>query len=116
MFFFLIFLDLKIIFLGKLQPVQVVEYTERSQDKHESRHVQLVREYGFHPRSKVQVVDGALLPRKFEPFPEEMYGRPLEEIDHCIYEEVSKQKENAATLFFYFSSPIDFWVFFPSQC
>lgn len=76
---------------GKPQQVQVVEYTEKSQDKHECRHVQLVREYGFHPRSKVQVVDGALLPRKFEPFPEEMYGRPLEEIDTFIYEEVSKQ-------------------------
>lgn len=76
---------------GKPQQVQVVEYTEKSQDKHETRHVQLVREYGFHPRSKVQVVDGALLPRKFEPFPEEMYGRPLEEIDTFIYEEVSKQ-------------------------
>jgi hypothetical protein len=70
--------------------VQVVEYTEKSQDKNESRHVQLVREYGFHPRSKVQVEDGSVLPRKFEPFPEDMYGRPLEEIDHFIYEEVSK--------------------------
>jgi hypothetical protein len=81
------------LFAGKAaNQVQVVEYTERSQDKHESRHVQLVREYGFHPRSKVQVEDGSLLPRKFEPFPEEMYGRPLEEIDHCIYEEVSTQK------------------------
>ncbi|CRK95854.1 CLUMA_CG009301, isoform A [Clunio marinus] len=69
------------------QYVKVVEYTEKSQDKHESRHVQLVREYGFHPRSKVQVVDGSVLPRKFEPFPEHMYGRPLEEIDTFIYEE-----------------------------
>lgn len=77
---------------GKPQQVQVVEYTEKSQDKHECRHVQLVREYGFHPRSKVQVVDGALLPRKFEPFPDEMYGRPLEEIDTFIYEEVSEHK------------------------
>ncbi|KFB48597.1 hypothetical protein ZHAS_00016584 [Anopheles sinensis] len=68
---------------------QVVAYTEKSQDKHESRHIQLVREYGFHPRSKVQVEDGALLPRKFEPFPDDMYGRPLEEIDNFIYEEVS---------------------------
>ncbi|XP_065086680.1 sodium channel protein 60E-like [Ochlerotatus camptorhynchus] len=67
---------------------QVVAYTEKSQDKHESRHIQLVREYGFHPRSKVQVEDGAVLPRKFEPFPNDMYGRPLEEIDNFIYEEV----------------------------
>lgn len=71
------------------QRVPVVEYTEKSQEKQESRHVQLVREYGFHPRSKVQVVDGSLLPRKFEPFPSNMYGRPLEEIDQFIYEEVS---------------------------
>lgn len=67
----------------------VVAYTEKSQDKHESRHIQLVREYGFHPRSKVQVEDGAVLPRKFEPFPDNMYGRPVEEIDTFIYEEVS---------------------------
>lgn len=76
---------------GKLETIPVVEYTEKSQEKQESRHVQLVREYGFHPRSKVQVVDGSLLPRKFEPFPSHMYGKPLEEIDQFIYEEVSKQ-------------------------
>lgn len=51
--------------------------------------MQLVREYGFHPRTKATVEDGALLPRKFEPFPQNMYGRPLEEIDSFIYEEVS---------------------------
>lgn len=87
------------LFTGKPpQQVQVVEYTEKSQDKHECRHVQLVREYGFHPRSKVQVVDGALLPRKFEPFPQNMYGRPLEEIDNFIYEEVSKHSSKASFL------------------
>lgn len=69
----------------------MVAYTEKSQDKHESRHIQLVREYGFHPRSKVSVEDGAVLPRKFEPFPENMYGKPLEEIDSFIYEEVSDE-------------------------
>lgn len=68
---------------------QVVEYTQRSQEKHESRHIQLVREYGFHPRTKATVEDGDVLPRKFEPFPENMYGKPLEEIDTFIYEEVS---------------------------
>lgn len=51
----------------------VVAYTEKSQVKHENRHIQLVREYGFHPRNKASVSDGALLPRKFEPFPENMY-------------------------------------------
>lgn len=67
---------------------QVVAYTEKSQVKHENRHIQLVREYGFHPRTKASVTDGSVLPRKFEPFPENMYGRPLEEIDTFIYEEV----------------------------
>ncbi|KAG5676931.1 hypothetical protein PVAND_006733 [Polypedilum vanderplanki] len=74
---------------SEAKQVQVVEYTEKSQEKQESRHVQLVREYGFHPRTKVQVEDGSVLPRKFEPFPREMYGKPLEEIDQFIYEEVS---------------------------
>lgn len=68
---------------------RVVAYTERSQIKHENRHIQLVREYGFHPRTKASVEDGALLPRKYEPFPQNMYGLPLEEIDSFIYEEVS---------------------------
>lgn len=67
---------------------KVVAYTEKSQVKHETRHIQLVREYGFHPRTKASVGDGSLLPKKFEPFPENMYGRPLEEIDTFIYEEV----------------------------
>lgn len=67
---------------------QVVAYTEKSQVKHEHRHIQLVREYGFHPRTKASVSDGSVLPRKFEPFPENMYGQPLEEIDTFIYEEV----------------------------
>ncbi len=50
----------------------------------------MVREYGFHPRTKASVEDGALLPRKYEPFPQNMYGKPLEEIDSFIYEEVSR--------------------------
>lgn len=68
---------------------QVVAYTQKSQIKHENRHIQLVREYGFHPRTKATVEDGDVLPKKFEPFPENMYGKPLEEIDNFIYEEVS---------------------------
>lgn len=48
-----------------------------------------MREYGFHPRNKTTVEDGSVLPRKYEPFPENMYGLPLEEIDTFIYEEVT---------------------------
>lgn len=72
---------------------QVVAYTQKSQIKHENRHIQLVREYGFHPRTKATVEDGDVLPKKFEPFPENMYGRPLEEIDQFIYEEVSEEQK-----------------------
>ncbi|XP_055858616.1 sodium channel protein 60E isoform X2 [Episyrphus balteatus] len=71
----------------KVAKQQVVAYTQKSQIKHENRHIQLVREYGFHPRTKATVEDGDVLPRKFEPFPENMYGKPLEEIDNFIYEE-----------------------------
>lgn len=77
---------------------QVVEYTEKSQEKHETRHIQLVREYGFHPRNKTSIGDGSVLPRKFEPFPEDMYGRPLEEIDTFIYEEVCIHLDNEFSL------------------
>lgn len=86
LFGFRSFFDNLMIILGAYE--QVVEYTEKSQVKHENRHIQLVREYGFHPRTKASVSDGGVLPRKFEPFPENMYGRPLEEIDTFIYEEV----------------------------
>ncbi|XP_037942225.1 sodium channel protein 60E-like [Teleopsis dalmanni] len=72
----------------KVAKHQVVAYTQKSQIKHENRHIQLVREYGFHPRTKATVEDGDVLPKKFEPFPENMYGKPLEEIDSFIYEEI----------------------------
>lgn len=52
---------LRFFFVGARE--QVVAYTEKSQVKHENRHIQLVREYGFHPRTKASVSDGAVLPR-----------------------------------------------------
>ncbi|XP_028166011.1 sodium channel protein 60E-like [Ostrinia furnacalis] len=39
------------------------------------------------PRRRLSVEDGARLPRKYEPFPPKLYGRPLEEIDNFIYDE-----------------------------
>lgn len=54
----------------------------------ENKTVQLVKEYGFQPRRKLSVEDGSVLPGKFEPFPSRLYGRPLEEIDNFIYDEV----------------------------
>ncbi|KAK0081403.1 hypothetical protein PV326_007680 [Microctonus aethiopoides] len=65
----------------------VKPFTRESLDRLENRTVQLVREYGFQPRRKTSVEDGAVLPHKFEPFPSDLYGRPLEEIDNFIYDE-----------------------------
>ncbi|XP_046591889.1 sodium channel protein 60E isoform X2 [Neodiprion lecontei] len=65
----------------------VKPFTKESLDRLENRTVQLVREYGFQPRRKTSVEDGAVLPHKFEPFPADLYGRPLEEIDNFIYDE-----------------------------
>ncbi|KAF7997448.1 hypothetical protein HCN44_006019 [Aphidius gifuensis] len=65
----------------------VKPFTRESLDRLENRTVQLVREYGFQPRRKTSVEDGAILPNKFEPFPSDLYGRPLEEIDNFIYDE-----------------------------
>ncbi|KAG5346938.1 SCN60 protein, partial [Acromyrmex charruanus] len=53
----------------------------------ENKTIQLVREYGFQPKKKMSVEDGAILPNKFEPFPNNLYGRPLKEIDNFIYDE-----------------------------
>lgn len=67
----------------------VTPFTRESARRAGSRGAQLVREFGFMPRRRLSVEDGARLPRKFEPFPPKLYGRPLEEIDNFIYDEVS---------------------------
>ncbi|KAJ8963355.1 hypothetical protein NQ318_018827 [Aromia moschata] len=69
--------------------LQVRPFTRESLEKLERKTLQLVREYGFQPRRKLSVEDGSRLPAKFEPFPSRLYGRPLEEIDNFIYDEVS---------------------------
>lgn len=68
--------------------VQVKPFTKESLERLERKTVQLVREYGFQPRRKLSVEDGSRLPGKYEPFPPTLYGRPLEEIDNFIYDEV----------------------------
>lgn len=67
---------------------QVKPFTKESRDRLENKTIQLVREYGFQPRRKLSVEDGSILPNKYEPFPSKLYGRPLEEIDNFIYDEV----------------------------
>lgn len=68
---------------------QVKPFTKESLERLENKTVQLVRDYGFQPRRKLSVEDGSVLPPKFEPFPTNLYGKPLEEIDNFIYDEVS---------------------------
>lgn len=74
--------------LSKGAKVQVKPFTKESLERLERKTVQLVREYGFQPRRKLSVEDGSRLPAKYEPFPSKLYGRPLEEIDNFIYDEV----------------------------
>ena len=76
----------------KIAKHQVKPFTKDSRDRQGSKHVQLVKEYGFQPKRKNSVEDGGVLPNKFEPFPSNLYGRPLEEIDTFIYDEVSHFK------------------------
>ncbi|GJQ76735.1 hypothetical protein Trydic_g15579 [Trypoxylus dichotomus] len=73
---------------------QVKPFTKESLERLERKTVQLVREYGFQPRRKLSVEDGSRLPAKYEPFPKNLYGRPLEEIDNFIYDEVCVQINN----------------------
>lgn len=86
----------------------VKPFTKESLDRLENKTVQLVREYGFQPKRKMSVEDGAVLPNKFEPFPRELYGKPLEEIDNFIYDEVSSSDFDR--IFFYFP-PSYFHIF-----
>ncbi|XP_060805800.1 sodium channel protein 60E isoform X2 [Amyelois transitella] len=73
---------------GKEEPrAAVTPFTRESARRAGSRGAQLVREFGFMPRRRLSVEDGARLPRKYEPFPPKLYGRPLEEIDNFIYDE-----------------------------
>lgn len=66
-------------------------FTQESLERLETRTSSVIRDYGFLPRRTPIVVDGGRLPTKYEPFPRYMYGRPLEEIDRFIFEEVSRQ-------------------------
>ncbi|KPJ03269.1 Sodium channel protein 60E [Papilio xuthus] len=76
---------------GREEPrALVTPFTRESARRAGSRGAQLVREFGFMPRRRLSVEDGARLPRKYEPFPPNLYGRPLEEIDNFIYDEVSE--------------------------
>lgn len=67
-----------------------VQVRPLTKDSLETRqHVSTSVGYGYQTRNRVSVLDGSVLPSKFEPFPNELYGKPLEEIDNFIFDEVS---------------------------
>ncbi|CAM1295429.1 Uncharacterised protein r2_g457 [Pycnogonum litorale] len=61
-------------------------FTEDSQYKVDNREATALKEYGFIPNRLPTIEDGSLLPSRLKPFPKEYYGKPIEEIDHFIYE------------------------------
>lgn len=90
--------------LSSKAKTQVKPFTKESLERLERKTIQLVREYGFQPKRKLSVEDGSRLPAKFEPFPKKLYGRPLEEIDNFIYDEVR------FNFFNFFSCPQYCWT------
>ena len=68
---------------------EVRPFTKESLEKINLRTSNLIRDYGFLPKRKPNLMDGAELPAKYEPFPPELLGKPVEEIDQYVYEKVS---------------------------
>ena len=67
---------------------EVRPFTRESLEKINLRTSNLIRDYGFLPRRQPNILDGAQLPAKYEPFPPELLGKPVEELDTYVYEKV----------------------------
>lgn len=67
---------------------EVRPFTKESLEKINIRTNNLIRDYGFLPKRSPNLQDGAQLPAKFEPFPVELLGKPVEELDQYVYEKV----------------------------
>ena len=68
---------------------EIRAFTKESLEKINLRTANLIRDYGFLPKRSAHIEDGAQLPMKFEPFPDELLGKPIEELDQFVYEKVS---------------------------
>ena len=68
--------------------VEVRSFTRESLEKINLRTSNLIRDYGFLPKRSPHLQDGAQLPPKLEPFPTELLGKPVEELDQYVYEKV----------------------------
>ena len=69
---------------------EVCPFTRESLEKINLRTSNLIRDYGFLPRRAPSILDGGQLPSKFEPFPPDLIGKPVEEIDQYVYDKVRK--------------------------
>ena len=67
---------------------EVRPFTRESLEKINIRTSNLIRDYGFLPKRAPNLADGAQLPAKYEPFPIELLGKPVEELDQYVYEKV----------------------------
>ena len=82
---------------------EIRAFTKESLEKINLRTANLIRDYGFLPKRSAHIEDGAQLPMKFEPFPEDLLGKPIEELDQFVYEKVvnSLQRKRRNGLFFF---------------
>ena len=69
---------------------EIRAFTKESLEKINLRTANLIRDYGFLPKRSAHIEDGAQLPMKFEPFPEDLLGKPIEELDQFVYEKVKR--------------------------
>ena len=67
---------------------EIRAFTKESLEKINLRTANLIRDYGFLPKRSAHIEDGAQLPMKFDPFPPDLLGKPIEELDQFVYEKV----------------------------
>ena len=79
---------------------EIRAFTKESLEKINLRTANLIRDYGFLPKRSAHIEDGAQLPMKFEPFPSDLLGKPIEELDQFVYEKV-RNPHNLYVLLFY---------------
>ncbi len=70
---------------------EVRPFTRESLEKINIRTNNLIRDYGFLPKRAPNLEDGAQLPAKYEPFPTDLLGKPVEELDQYVYEKVGRK-------------------------
>ena len=86
-------------------------FTKESLEKINLRTSNLIRDYGFLPKRKPNLLDGAELPAKYEPFQRDYLGRPIEEIDQYVYEKVREFLFLSATVIYSFTMRVALLIY-----